>query len=154
VGADQVWAGLDNVRPLTGKGVTVAVIDSGIDVTHPALKNRVVATVDYTGGNGLDKYGHGTHVAALIAGAAGAAADTAMYQGIAYNARLVNLRVLGDDGSGNASDVVEAIDWAIEHRQQYNIGVINLSLGAPVLQPYRDDPMCEAVERAAAAGIV
>ena len=52
------------------------------------------------------------------------------------------------------SSVIEAIDWAIEHRAQYGIGVINLSLGAPVLQPYRDDPMCEAVERAVRAGIV
>jgi len=52
------------------------------------------------------------------------------------------------------SSVVEAIDWAIEHRAQYDIGVINLSIGAPVLQPYRDDPLCEAAERAVAAGIV
>ena len=44
--------------------------------------------------------------------------------------------------------MIEAIDWAVEHRQQYNVRVINLSLGAPVLQPYRDDPLCEAVERA------
>ena len=49
---------------------------------------------------------------------------------------------------------IEAIDWAIEHQHEYNIVVINLSLGAPVLQPYRDDPMCEAVERAVHAGIV
>ena len=75
-------------------------------------------------------------------------------QGVAAGAFLVNLRVLGDDGSGTVSSVVEAIDWAIEHRAQYNIGVINLSIGAPVLQPYRDDPLCEAAERAVAAGIV
>ena len=62
--------------------------------------------------------------------------------------------MLGDDGSGVISSVIEAIDWAIEHQAQYRIGVINLSLGAPVLQPYRDDPMCEAVERAVRAGIV
>ena len=62
--------------------------------------------------------------------------------------------MLGDDGSGTVSSVVEAIDWAVEHRAQFNIRVINLSLGAPVLQPYRDDPLCEAVERATRAGIV
>ncbi len=73
---------------------------------------------------------------------------------MAPGAYLVNLRVLGDDGSGVISSVIEAIDWAIEHQAQYRIGVINLSLGAPVLQPYRDDPMCEAVERAVRAGIV
>src|SRR5205823_6618477 len=79
--------------------------------------------------------------------------DTRAYSGVAPGAYLVNLRVLGDDGSGSASDVIEAIDWAIDHKADYNIGVINLSLGAPVLQPYRDDPMCEAVERAVRAGI-
>ena len=78
----------------------------------------------------------------------------AMYQGVAAGASLVNLRVLGDDGSGTASSVIEAIDWAIEHRRNTTSGVINLSLGAPVLQPYRDDPLCEAAERAVAAGIV
>src|ERR1700674_1486528 len=78
----------------------------------------------------------------------------AEYRGVAGGAWIINLRVLGDDGSGVASDVIEAIDWAIEYRRIYDIRVINLSLGAPVTQPYRDDPLCEAVERAVAAGIV
>ena len=77
-----------------------------------------------------------------------------MYRGVAPGAYLLNLRVLGDDGSGTASDVIEAIDWSIDHRAEYNIRVINLSLGAPVLQPYRDDPVCAAVERAVRAGIL
>jgi serine protease AprX len=73
---------------------------------------------------------------------------------MAPGAHIVSLRVLGDDGSGVASDVIEAIDWAVENRRAYNIRIINLSLGAPVVQPYRDDPLCEAVQRAVAAGIV
>ena len=154
IGADQAWAGANELRKLSGKGVGVAVIDSGIDSTHNALKGRVVVTKDFTGGNGVDLYGHGTHVAGIIVGAQGSTADTAEYQGIASGASIINLRVLGADGSGKASDVVEAIDWAIDHRTDYNIRVINMSLGGPVLQPYRDDPMCEAVERAAKAGIV
>ena len=76
------------------------------------------------------------------------------YRGVASGARIINLRVLGADGSGMSSNVIEAIDWAIENRARYNIRVINLSLGAPVLQPYRDDPLCEATERAVSAGIV
>src|SRR5205814_9726458 len=88
-----------------------------------------------------------------VAGQRGIAPETQSYQGIAAGAQLVNLRVLGDDGSGVASDVIEAIDWAVAHRHDLKIGVINLSLGAPVLQPYRDDPMCEAVQRAVDAGI-
>jgi len=154
IGADQVWDGADGVPGRTGRGVTVAVIDSGIDARHQALKNRVVASVDFTGGDGLDRFGHGTHVAGIIAAQAGQTPDTRNLRGVASGASLVSLRVLGDDGSGTISSVVEAIDWAVEHRKQFNIGIINLSLGAPVLQPYRDDPLCEAAERAVAAGIV
>jgi serine protease AprX len=153
IGADQVWAGAGGLAKLSGLGVTVAVIDSGFDPNHHALKGRVLQTVDFTGGDGVDKFGHGTHVAAIIAGQRGLTADTQMYQGVAPGAYLLNLRVLGNDGSGSAADVIEAIDWAVDHRQQYNIRVINLSLGAPVLQPYRDDPVCAAVERAVRAGI-
>jgi serine protease AprX len=154
IGADQVWAGDGDLPGLTGRGVTVAVIDSGISDRHSALRRRVIATMDFTGGDGVDRYGHGTHVAAIIAGQAGRTVETRQLQGVAPGAYLVNLRVLGDDGSGIISSVIEAIDWAIEHKARYRIGVINLSLGAPVLQPYRDDPMCEAVERAVQAGIV
>ena len=153
IGADQVWAGADGRPGLSGQGVSVAVIDSGIDTRHNALKNRVLVTRDFTGGDGVDRYGHGTHVAAIIAGQAGRTADTRGYRGIAWGAYLLNLRVLGDDGSGMASNVIEAIDWTIAHRREYNVRVINLSLGAPVMQPYRDDPLCEAVERAVKAGI-
>ena len=69
-------------------------------------------------------------------------------------ADLINLRALGADGSGNTSDVIEAIDWAVAHRRQYNIRVINLSLGHPVLESYVDDPLCQAAQRAVDAGIV
>src|SRR5215467_8194044 len=154
IGADQVWAGVGDLPRLSGKGVTVALIDSGIDPRHNALKGRVLYTVDFTGGNGTDLFGHGTHVAAIIAGQSGKLTDTRMYRGVAPGAYLVNLRVLNDAGEGTASSVIEAIDWAIDHRGAYNIRVINLSLGGPVLQPYRDDPVCEAVERAVRAGIL
>lgn len=154
IGADQVWAGVANVRPLSGAGIGVALIDSGIDRRHAALANRVVYTKDFTGGDGSDAYGHGTHVGALIAGGAGTGADTADYRGVAPAARLINLRVLNAQGAGRASDVIDAIDWAIENRAAFNIRIINLSLGAPVVQSYKDDPLCEAVERAVSAGLV
>src|SRR3954447_25368216 len=154
IGADQVWSGADDANPQTGKGITVAVIDSGINTRHNALKGRGLPTRDFTGGDGQDHYGHGTHVAAIIAGQSGRTTDTRDYRATAPGAILLNLRVLGDDGSGSVSDVIEAIDWTIEHRHDYNVRIINLSLGAPVLQPYRDDPLCEAVERAERAGLV
>ena len=103
IGADQVWAGVGKLPKLTGDGVTVAVIDSGIDTRHSALKDRVLASVDFTDGNGEDEYGHGTHVAGIIAGRAGRTPDTRHLQGVATGARLVSLRVLGADGSGKAS---------------------------------------------------
>ena len=154
IGADQVWAGGEGVPSLSGAGVGVAVIDSGVDANHAALSGKVVFIRDFIGGDGSDRYGHGTHVAGIIAGRAGRTADTSDYRGIASGARIINLRVLNEDGAGMASDVIEAIDWAIENRRQFDIKVINLSLGAPVTQPYRDDPMCEAVERAVAAGML
>ena len=69
-------------------------------------------------------------------------------------AHLINLKVLGSDGSGEAADVIEAIDWAIRYRKQFGIRVINLSLGAAPTQSYKDDPICLAVERAVKAGLV
>ncbi len=135
IGADQVWAGSGTLKPLSGAGVTVVVIDTGIDTRHEALKKRVIFTKDFTGGDGMDRFGHGTHVAGIIAGAGGSTPDTSGYRGIAYGANLVNLRALGDDGSGTVSNVVEAIDYAIDHQKELNIRVINLSLGTPVLQP-------------------
>ena len=152
--ADKTWSGLGRLAPLSGAGIGVAIIDSGIDPEHAALKNRVLATMDFTGGNGVDRYGHGTHVAALIAGQMGVTLDGGEYRGIAFGAHIINLRVLDARGAGRASSVIEAIDWAIDNRESYQIRVINLSIGAPVLQPYRDDPLCEAVERAVAAGII
>ena len=152
IGADQLWA--SRGIGITGKNITVAVIDSGIDTAHAALANRVVHTEDFTGGDGRDVFGHGTHLAGIIAGQTVRTADGREFRGIASGAYLVNLRVLDANGAGYASDVIAAIEWAIDHRQEYNIRVINLSLGGPVLQPYRDDPLCEAVERAVDAGIV
>ena len=154
VGATIAWSGLDDLPGLTGRGVTIAVIDSGV-AAHDALEERVIHSVDFvrSGGRGADHFGHGTHVAGIIAGN-GASPDGSRYRGIAPGASLINLRVLGPDGSGDTSDVVEAIDWAIEYRSRYRIRVINLSLGRPVTESYRDDPLAEAVERATAAGIV
>jgi len=105
------------------------VIDSGINTKHNALKGRVLFTRDFTGGDGVDRFGHGTHVAAIIAGQVGRRRTRGVPRH-RVGAYLLNLRVLGDDGSGLASDVIEAIDWTIEHRREYNVRVINLSLGA------------------------
>jgi serine protease AprX len=154
IGADQLhqdgWA--PGMKALTGKGVGVAVIDSGVAFL-PALKGRITKSLDFTDGHGpgIDQNGHGTHIAGIIAGGAHNKHDEAI--GVAPEANIISLRVLDEKGRGLASDVIDAIDWAVANRQQFNIQVINLSLGAPVLQSWRDDPLDQAVERAYRAGI-
>jgi serine protease AprX len=162
--ADQVWAGarglllgIGAIPGVNGKGIGIALLDSGI-TPHTALATRVVANVSFVTGNPdtRDAFGHGTHIAGIITGAASAARGvTAGYAGgIAPGAHLVNVRVLGPNGSGLTSDVIAGIDWVIANRARYNIRVINLSLGHSVMEPVADDPLCEAVERAVHAGIV
>src|SRR5439155_24027754 len=120
-GADQAWAGLSGLRGVTGQGISVAVIDSGI-APHADLRNHLVAAMDFVGTNGSahDLFGHGTHVAGIVAGD-----DADGYSGMAPGANLVNLRVLEADGSGKTSDVIAAVDWAGAHQGQFNIRVIN-----------------------------
>jgi serine protease AprX len=103
-----------------------------------------------------DVYGHGTHIAGIIAGNGSAASSvTPLYTGgVAPGAQLVNVRVLGVDGSGLTSDVIAGIEWVIANRAKYNIRVINLSLGHPVMEPAATDPLCEVVAEAVQAGIV
>ena len=149
--------GLGAVPGVTGAGIVVAVIDSGI-APHPALAGKVIANVSLVTGDPrvTDVFGHGTHVAGIIAGTGDAATrvTTLFNGGIAPGAQLVNVRVLGADGSGLTSDVIAGIDWVIANRARYNIRVINLSLGHPVTEPALTDPLCQAVARATAQGIV
>jgi len=162
--ADQVRAGtpggllgIGAIAGVTGKGIGVAVIDSGIS-PHAALTNKVIANISFVTGDPTvtDPFGHGTHVAGIIAGQGGPAATvTSLYTGgIAPGAQLINVRVLGANGVGYTSDVIKGINWAVANRSKYNIRVINLSLGHPVTEPSVTDPLCEAVAQATAAGVV
>ncbi|MBV8205203.1 MAG: S8 family peptidase, partial [Acidobacteria bacterium] len=104
-----------------------------------------------------DQYGHGTHVAGIIAGTgsrSSGAGYSETFSGIAPAAKIVSLRVLDQNGSGTDADVISAINTAIQLKSKYNIRVINLSLGRPVFESYAQDPLCQAVERAWNAGIV
>ena len=107
--------------------------------------------VDGARGAGRDFYGHGTHVAGVMAGNSGRPGG---FRGMAPGAHIINLRVLAADGSGQSSDVLEAIDWTIENKARYGIRVLNVSLGHPAIEPAADDPLVQAVERAVRAGIV
>ena len=138
-----------------GRGVGVAVIDSGI-APMPDVAGRIVAFYDFTAGGvpafPSDAYGHGTHVAGLIAGSG--ALSRGAYPGIAPEVRLIGMKVLDANGQGYASDVLNALEFAIDNRVALGIDIINLSLGHPVLEPAASDPLVQAVERASAAGIV
>jgi len=162
--ADQVRAGtsglllgLGAIPGVTGQGVTVAVIDTGISY-HPALNGKVIANVSMIAGDPspADAHGHGTHIAGIIAGNASAASGITSYYkgGIAPGVKLVNVRVLGADGTGWTSDVIAGIEWVIQNRDKYKIRAINLSLGHPVTEPAATDPLCRAVMKASLAGIV
>jgi serine protease AprX len=142
----------------TGRGVGVAVIDSGIYSSHPDISGHVVYSQDFTGeGTTDDRYGHGTHVAGIIGGDGTDSTCSncfRTYKGIAENTKLINLRVLNSLGFGTDSNVIAAIQKAISLKSTYNIRIINLSLGRGVFESYKTDPLTQAVEQAWKAGIL
>jgi len=140
---------------LTGAGVGVAVIDSGIH-QHEALAGHITAWVDLTASRTrtprtpVDPMGHGTHVAGIIAGTPSSGFDG----GIAPGAHLVSVRVLDRNGAGRSSDVIAALDWCVAHANELGLRVVNMSLGQIVTEPLETDPLARAVERAWDAGLV
>src|SRR6266852_3484630 len=148
-----------------GTGVGVAVIDSGVnpvwDLTQAGSSkvSRVVYSQNFdpSANTTNDLYGHGTHVAGIIAGNGGSSSCgncDITFRGIAPNANIINLRALDQNGSATDSTVIAAIQQAITLKSQYNIRVINLSLGRGIFESYTLDPLCQAVEQAWNAGIV
>ncbi|MFF0725931.1 S8 family serine peptidase [Streptomyces sp. NPDC004134] len=134
IGAPEAWG-----AGLSGAGVDVAVLDSGVDADHPDLRGQVAAAADFTGsGSTGDPHGHGTHVASIVAGT-GAAADGAR-RGVAHGARLLDARVLDDQGRGRASWVIAGMEWATEQGAE----VANLSLG--IRAGEGDDPVAQALD--------
>ncbi|HHW12178.1 MAG TPA: S8 family peptidase [Firmicutes bacterium] len=151
VGADQAHR-----AGLTGKGVVVAVIDTGI-APHPDLMKpepRIVGWHDLVNGKSepYDDEGHGTHVAGIIAG--NGYESGGKYTGVAPGALVVGVKVLDHRGSGPISRVIAGIQWVVEHKEEYRIKILNLSLGAPPEEGYRTDPASKAVEAAWRAGLL
>ena len=147
---------------LTGRGVGVAIIDTGVAGHADLVRAKTGAKlfeVEIVGSEAgvADDYGHGTHVAGIVAGSGERSSDRYSFRtftGIAPGADVISLRALYPDGSGFTSDVIAAIDWAIAHKDDYNIRVLNLSLGHPIFESYRTDPLCRAVRAATDAGIL
>jgi serine protease AprX len=140
----------------SGLGVGVAVIDSGVSPSN-VFGTRLGAFYDFTSGSAratapTDPYGHGTHVAGLIAGSG--APNGGQYAGIAPSAKIIGLRVLDSAGRGYTSHVISAVEFAVANKSSLGIDIINLSLGHPIFESAATDPLVRAVEAAVRAGIV
>jgi serine protease AprX len=141
-----------------GTGVGVAVIDSGVDAAHDDLVggsgSPIDRFVDFVNGreDAYDDYGHGTHVAGIIAG--NGFDSGGARSGIAPGARLTVLKVLDAAGQGHISDVIAALDYVLENKDALNIRVVNLSVATGIYESYRTDPLTIATQRLVEAGIV
>jgi serine protease AprX len=151
----------------TGEGVGVAVIDTGIAGTLPDFRqsqtdssSRVVATVATNpyATNDNDGYGHGTHVAGIIAGNSNNRPSSdplhGDYVGIAPDANLISIKAADDQGNATVLDVIYGLQFAVDYKGTYNIRVVNLSLESTQAQSYKTDPLDAAVEAAWNSGIV
>ncbi|MEO7429136.1 MAG: S8 family serine peptidase [Acidimicrobiales bacterium] len=157
IGAPAAWS------RGTGRGVTIAVIDSGVDLQHQDLRDKVVGSVSCIGANGdparcagsaQDDNGHGTHVAGIALASTNNSVGIA---GVAPDARLVAVRVLANDctstgctASGTAADVAAGIRWAVDHGAR----VINLSLGGGTTQSALGCSFCDAIDYAWGKGAI
>ena len=137
---------------ITGKGVGVAVLDTGIDAL-PDFAGRLIDGVDLSGeGNPFqDSYGHGTFVAGLVAG--NGASSGGQYMGEAPGANLVAVKVAGVSGQTDLATVITGVSWVVGHRVADNIGVLNMSLGAQPFASTVMNPLDNAVEAAWRSGV-
>lgn len=142
--AVEVWN--QNPKYLTGSGIGVAVVDSGISL-HNDVNWNVVVDVRYNSSGSLawdDRFGHGTHVAGVIAGTG--LMSFGQYVGVAPSVDLINVKVSNDDGSSRVSGVVAGLQWILKNKDTYNIRVVNISLNAAEAESYHVSPLCAAVE--------
>ena len=171
VGAQDLWS-----RGITGRGVDVALIDTGVAPVPGLQPSQIVngADLSFDSQSGFlytDAYGHGTHMAGIIAGRddgvssdgsdcahclnSSGFSDPTKFVGVAPEARIVNVKVGAFDGAADVSQVIAAIDWVVQHRNDngLNIRVLNLSFGTDSLQSYVLDPLAFAVEAAWRHGV-
>ncbi len=144
IGANKLWSRYN------GSGIKIAVIDTGIDSNHPDLKNKVIDQVSFVSDEPYpeDGFGHGTHVAGIIAG--NGAASGGKYKGVASGASLMNVKVLGKYGYGTASAVMSGIEYAVDH----GANVISMSIGAMFWPADGTDPVAMTANAAVDAGVV
>jgi serine protease AprX len=140
LGLPQLWNG---PLGLTGAGVTVAVLDTGINRFHPDLRDDVTAIVVNARSTGwTDAHGHGTHVASLITGRD----PQGRYLGVAPDARVVSVQIADDQGMSLESDLLSGLEWIERNQSVFNIRAVNLSISGAMPQPYATGPINAAVE--------
>jgi serine protease AprX len=149
VAAPAVWNGVAG-SAATGLGVTVAVIDTGLDLTNPDFHGNVSAVsvnASATGTN--DGYGHGTHVAGIIA----AKNPNGQYIGVAPNAHVIGVKIADNSGNAYESDLLRGLGWVYLNKDTQHIRVLNLSVGTSVPGSYAYSPTDAAVEHLWQAGV-
>jgi serine protease AprX len=161
IGLADVPVAADGTRP-AGAGVAVAVLDSGVATNTDLAASRIVGWKDFVNDQPLpyDDAGHGTYVAGLIAGDGTASLPqedggfaTVQFRGVAPSASIVGIKVLDEVGQGRTSAVIAGIAWAIAHKDDYDIRVLNISIGGNPVGPIKHDPIAMAVEMAWQSGI-
>ena len=137
----------------TGKGVGVAVLDTGI-FPHMDFRNRIHAFADFVAYKSMpyDDNGHGTHVAGILAG--DGTASMGKYKGVAPGCGLVALKVLDRFGNGSRDQVLRAFRWILAHREQYRIRIVNISVGTTCRSVSDQDVLIQGVEKLWDEGLV
>ena len=167
INASQTWGLIYNNLNLTGRGQTVCILDTGINYTHPALGSctnesflngscdKVISGYDFINNdpdpmddssNGA--YSHGTHVAGIVA------STDETYRGVAYEAKLIAIKVCNATGSCDVSAIINGIEWCTYNASKFNISVISMSLGGGLYSSYcNTDPISPSINNAVAQGI-
>ncbi len=143
----------EGIGPQAGRGITVAVLDTGIG-QHPDLEGKPIAFRDFVNGRNYryDDSGHGTHVCGILCGSG--AASRGRYRGIAPGVNLVVGKVLDHNGDGKAEDMLAGLKWVLEQRERYHIRILNISVGIGSLnERHKEHALRELLERVCASGI-
>lgn len=138
--------GVSDTEGLTGKGIGIAVIDTGI-YPHEDIKNNITGFIDYVNNKKkpYDDNGHGTHCAGIIA--SNGFASAGRYRGIAPGSDLIGLKVMDYKGEGNISNILAAMNWINNNAEAYHIKIASLSLGAGISSYAKYDPLILAAEK-------
>ena len=156
IAVPTIEAQFPHERGYKGKGITIAVIDTGVaphqDLTRPV--NRIVGFKDFINkkSSPYDDNGHGTHVSGIIA--SNGFSSRGKYTGVAPESNILAIKALDSEGSGNTSNIVSAISYAVETKNQYDTKILNLSIGSPANNSCQNDPLCKAVRKAVRSGLI